>query len=80
MLMVGALVLAATGGVVGTSEPASATSSMPFPTMATCTIQTNTGNYVTAVGGGGRTSDVIHTDATVAQGSETFTIVNICKQ
>ena len=27
-------------------------------------IQTATGNYLTAVGGGGRTTDVIHTDAT----------------
>ena len=32
----------------------------------TCNIQTNTDNYLTAVGGGGRTTDVLHTDATRA--------------
>lgn len=68
------LVLAA-GGVVGLSQPASAAPFFATPT--TCTIQTfNTGNFLTAVGGGGRTSDVIHTNATVARSWEAFTLVD----
>ena len=60
----GGLALAA-AGVVGLDQPASAAA---FATPTTCTIQTfNTGNFLTAVGGGGRTSDVIHSDATVAR-------------
>jgi hypothetical protein len=38
-------------------------------------IQTATGNYLTAVGGGGRTTDVLHTDATQALGWETFGLI-----
>lgn len=43
----------------------------------TCTIQTNTGNYLTAVGSGGRTTDVLHTDATRASSWEKFVLVDI---
>lgn len=43
-----------------------------------CTIRTYTGNYVTAVGGGGRTTDVIHTDATQARAWETFKLIDSC--
>lgn len=43
----------------------------------TCNIQTNTGNYLTAVGGGGRTTDVLHTDATRASSWEKFVLVDI---
>ncbi len=43
----------------------------------TCTIQTYTGNYLTAVGGGGRTTDVLHTDATRALSWEKFVLVDI---
>ncbi|GIF22918.1 hypothetical protein BJ973_000724 [Actinoplanes tereljensis] len=42
----------------------------------TCFIRTATNNYVTAVGGGGRTTDVMHTNATVASTWERFTLVN----
>jgi hypothetical protein len=43
----------------------------------TCTIRTNnTGNYLTAVGGGGRTTDVLHTDAIRADAWEQFTFVD----
>jgi hypothetical protein len=73
--LVGALVLAATGGVVGVSGPASATPSTPFPTPAGCVIQTLTGNYVTAVGGGGQTTNAIHTDATAVSALGAFRIV-----
>src|SRR2546421_9270677 len=68
-----ALAVVATG-VVGLSSPASA--APPFPTPTLCTIYTWTGNLLTAVGGGGRTSDVLHTDATVAGSWEGFTLVD----
>ncbi|NUS09442.1 MAG: PASTA domain-containing protein [Nonomuraea sp.] len=71
--MAAGLALAA-AGVAGLSQPAWA---LPFATPATCTFQTfNTGNYLTAVGGGGRTTDVIHSDATVARSWERFTLVD----
>lgn len=38
----------------------------------TCSIQTVNGNYLTAVGGGGRTADTIHSDATRVQAWEKF--------
>jgi hypothetical protein len=41
----------------------------------TCFIQTDNGRYVTAVGGGGRTTDVMHTNATVPSTWERFTLV-----
>ena len=40
-----------------------------------CTIKTINGHYLTAVGGGGRTTDVIHSDATQLLGWEKFTLV-----
>lgn len=41
-----------------------------------CTIQTFNGHYLTAVGGGGRVTDVLHTDATQASTWERFTLVD----
>jgi hypothetical protein len=41
----------------------------------TCFIQTDNGNYITAVGGGGQTSDVMHTNASVPSTWERFTLV-----
>lgn len=41
----------------------------------TCTIQTSGGYYLTAVGGGGRTTDVIHTNARSVGSWEKFTLV-----
>lgn len=41
-----------------------------------CFIQTPTGNYLTAVGGGGRINDVIHSDATKGLAWEKFTLVD----
>ena len=38
----------------------------------TCAIRTINGHFVTAVGGGGRTTDVIHTDATQVGAWEKF--------
>jgi hypothetical protein len=40
-------------------------------------LQTSTGNYLTAVGGGGRITDVIHSDATQINAWETFTFRTI---
>ncbi|WP_185844925.1 PASTA domain-containing protein [Nonomuraea sp. WAC 01424] len=71
---VAGLALAA-AGMAALSGPAWA--APPFATPTTCTFQTvNTGNYLTAVGGGGRTTDVIHSDATVARSWERFTLVD----
>jgi hypothetical protein len=42
----------------------------------TCVIQTYYGRYLTAVGGGGRTTDVLHTDATRVGSWEKFTLVD----
>lgn len=41
-----------------------------------CYIRSYDGHYLTAVGGGGRNSDVLHTDATKAQAWERFTLVD----
>lgn len=41
----------------------------------TCFIRTDDGHYVTAVGGGGRSSDVMHTNATRPSTWERFTLV-----
>jgi hypothetical protein len=41
-----------------------------------CAFQTYDGHYVTAVGGGGRTTDVIHTDAVRIGSWEKFTLVD----
>ena len=43
---------------------------------AVCTIRAFDGHYLSAIGGGGRTTDVIETNRTVASTWETFTIVN----
>jgi hypothetical protein len=40
-----------------------------------CVLETDNGHYVTAVGDGGRTTDVIHTDATQIGAWEKFTLV-----
>ncbi|MEV0383195.1 hypothetical protein [Nonomuraea sp. NPDC050643] len=66
---------------LGMSGAASAQTAGPIPRAVngpvTCTLQTfNTGNFVTAVGGGGRTTDVVHTDATQALAWERFTLVD----
>lgn len=42
---------------------------------ANCVIRTYNGNYVTAVGGGGRNTDTLHTDATRIGAWEKFALV-----
>ncbi|AQZ62153.1 unnamed protein product [[Actinomadura] parvosata subsp. kistnae] len=67
----------AVAGLAGPARSASAALALPFATPTTCTFQTlNTGNFLTAVGGGGRTTDVIHSNATVARSWERFTVVD----
>ena len=41
-----------------------------------CAFQTSNGRYLTAVGGGGRTWDVLHTDAPWIRGWEKFTLID----
>jgi hypothetical protein len=41
-----------------------------------CAFQTYNGHYLTAVGGGGRITDVIHTDATQIRAWEKFTLID----
>jgi hypothetical protein len=43
---------------------------------STCALQTINGHFLTAVGGGGRTTDVLHTDATRIAAWEKFTLVD----
>ena len=64
-----------------TVQPASAKLSqraqsvvLPNTTYMSCTIQTPRGYYLTAVDGGGRTTNVIHTDATRASTWERFNL------
>lgn len=42
----------------------------------TCTFQTYNGHFLTAVGGGGRTTDVIHSDAPWQRAWEKFRLVD----
>jgi hypothetical protein len=44
--------------------------------LSTCALQTINGHFLTAVGGGGRITDVLHTDATSSNAWEKFTLVN----
>jgi hypothetical protein len=41
-----------------------------------CVFQTVNGHYLTAVGAGGRNTDVIHTDATRIGSWEKFTLID----
>ena len=43
-----------------------------------CAFKTYKGYYLTAVGGGGRTTDVIHSDAKKIQNWERFTLEDTC--
>jgi hypothetical protein len=48
---------------------------VPSANAAVCTFQTYNGHFLTAVGGGGRTTDVIHSDATWQRSWEMFRLV-----
>jgi len=58
--------------VISPAQPAAAMNG-PVPG---CVFQTYNGHYLTAVGGGGRTTDVIHTDATRIGSWEKFTLID----
>jgi hypothetical protein len=78
-LAVGALIAAlnVVGGGVAHAAPVNPAAG-PVHTLAdpnTCTIQTSRGFYVTAVSGGGRITDVMHTNATRVGSWEKFTLV-----
>jgi hypothetical protein len=61
--------MAGTATVLGAS-PAQAAP----PNGSVCAIQTDNGRFVTAVGGGGRSTSVMRTDATVIGPNEKFTL------
>src|SRR5690348_8454331 len=69
-------------GGVGLAGAASAATAAPAAPAAIngpvhgCVFQTVNGHYLTAVGGGGRNTDVIHTDATRIGSWEKFTLVD----
>jgi hypothetical protein len=76
---IAAIAVAIGVGSVGLAGAASAAPVTPAgnPTngpVAGCVFQTVNGHYLTAVGGGGRTTDVIHSDATHLLGWEMFTL------
>lgn len=62
---------------VQASEGTSALLSAPRNGPITCSIQTINGRFLTAVGGGGRISDVLHTDATQALAWEKFVLEDL---
>jgi hypothetical protein len=62
--------------VENTASQAQADSTPPTVGPQTCAIQTVNGHYLTAVGGGGRTTDVVHTDATRIGAWEKFTLID----
>jgi hypothetical protein len=62
-------------GVTSLTGAAAASPAMPRvdpPPVTGCAFQTNDGHYVTAVDGGGRITDVIHTDAPWIRAWEKF--------
>ncbi|MEV4894275.1 hypothetical protein AB0K48_33310 [Nonomuraea sp. NPDC055795] len=70
-------ITAVAAGFLALNLPAQA-SATTAGAAVTCSFQTrNTGNYLTAVGGGGRVTDVIHTDATQRLAWEKFTLVQV---
>jgi hypothetical protein len=78
---VAAIAAAATGlaalGLTGAASAGTGPAAAPAGLLtATCTIQAFDGHYLSAIGGGGRTTDVIETNRTVPSTWETFTIVN----
>ena len=66
-----------TGALAGTTALAGAgpaQAAPPPPNGSVCAIQTSNGRFVTAVGGGGRITSVMRTDATVIGPNEKFTL------
>jgi hypothetical protein len=77
-----AIAAAATGlaalGLTGVASAGTSHAAAPVSGLtATCTIQAFDGHYLSAIGGGGRTTDVIETNRTVPSTWETFTLINL---
>ena len=77
---VAAIAAAATGlaalGLTGVASAGTGQATAPaFGFTVACTIQSFDGHYLSAIGGGGRTTDVIETNRTVPSTWETFTLV-----
>ena len=71
-----AIAAAATGlAALGLTGVASAGTGPAAAASVVCTIRAFDGHYLSAIGGGGRTTDVIETNRTVASTWETFTLV-----
>jgi hypothetical protein len=60
----------------GPAAPSTVRVTPPVNAPDTCSIQTTNGDYLTAVGGGGRITDVIHTNATRVGSWEKFAFIN----
>jgi hypothetical protein len=72
-----AAIVAGLAGVSMSGSASAATAGNPINgPVHGCVFQTVNGHYLTAVGGGGRTTDVIHTDATAIGAWEKFTLVD----
>jgi hypothetical protein len=74
--IVGALIAV---GVLSLAAVPSASAAAPSQNLVpprVCALGTVNGNYLTAVGGGGRTSDVLHTNATRVGAWEKFTLID----
>jgi hypothetical protein len=68
-------VASASTGPAG-AAPSTVRATPPVNPPDRCSIQASNGDYLTAVGGGDRTTDVIHTDATQVQAWEKFTFID----
>jgi hypothetical protein len=68
-----ALTAAVAAGLAGMSTGNAGAAVAAAP--ANCVIRTDSGNYVTAVGGGNRETDVLHTNATQIGSWERFALV-----
>jgi hypothetical protein len=71
---IAAVVAIGATSLTGAAAATPATPRVNAPPVTGCAFQTFTGNYVTAVDGGGRTTDVIHTDAPWIRSWEKFTL------
>ena len=77
-----AIAVAATGlaalGLTGVASASTGRAAAPAVVIAwpVCTIQSYDGHYLSAIGGGGRTTDTIETNRTVPSTWETFTLVS----
>ncbi|MFG2782461.1 hypothetical protein ACGFY7_32045 [Streptomyces prunicolor] len=67
----------AAAGIVALNLPGEASASTAAGLLPTCTIQTANGNFLTAVDGGGHTTNAIQSNRTVASTWEKFTLVPV---